>query len=259
MVFSSWGRIVNEYVRQIMALAAADPLRPFVIDNQFLARALIISRRMVTQTLNANAVSWRAAAAKSSRGRQIYEALKREREAGPVAGRFNQLVEENARLIRSVPVSMTSRITAMIAEQQGQGVRAETIQKMLLVRYPQMLSSQARLIARTEVSKAESAFTQVRAEALGLHWYEWETSHDVRVRPSHRNMSGVLVNWSDPPSPERLIGESTSLGRYNAGNCPNCRCPALPLISLNDVRWPHKVYRNGKIRTMSKAAFMVIG
>jgi SPP1 gp7 family putative phage head morphogenesis protein len=258
VVFPTWSRIVNDYVRMMISLATADPLRPFVVDDQFLARSTLIARRMVTQTLNANAVSWRAAAAKSSKGRKIYEALLRERTSGPVAGRFHQLVEENATLIKTLPTTIASRVTAMAAEHQAKGMRAEQLMHMLLGKYPQMVESQARLIARTEVSKAEAAFTQVRAESIGLHWYEWQTSHDVRVRPSHRHMAGVLVSWSDPPSPERLIGERSTLGRYNAGNCPNCRCPALPLVSLNDVRWPHKVYAHGKIQMMTRATFAAI-
>lgn len=67
-------------------------------------------------------------------------------------------------------------------------------------------------------------------------------------------MEGVLVNWNEPPSPEALAGEK-SVGNYHAGNIWNCRCYPEPLIEIDDISWPHKVYTNGKIQTMGKMQF----
>jgi uncharacterized protein with gpF-like domain len=67
-------------------------------------------------------------------------------------------------------------------------------------------------------------------------------------------MQGVLVEWNDPPAPELLVGKSGE-GYYHAGNIYNCRCIAMPLVSIDDVSWPHRVYTNGKVQTMSLAAF----
>ena len=70
-------------------------------------------------------------------------------------------------------------------------------------------------------------------------------------------MNGVLVRFDDPPSPEALIGES-SVGKYNAGGIWNCRCYAEPLIDIDDVKWPCRVYSNGNIKSMHKKEFEVI-
>ena len=67
-------------------------------------------------------------------------------------------------------------------------------------------------------------------------------------------MEGVLVNWNDPPSPEKLIGEK-DVGKYHAGNIWNCRCYSAPLLEIDDVKWPHEVYMNGKIKKMNRKEF----
>jgi SPP1 gp7 family putative phage head morphogenesis protein len=116
---------------------------------------------------------------------------------------------------------------------------------------------QVQRLARTEVAKADTAITRVRAESIGLNWYEWQTSEDARVRKSHAKMNHVLVNFDDPPAPEQLIGQKSE-GHYNAGNIYNCRCPALPVLSLNLLQWPHKVYSQGRISVMSKKQFLLV-
>ena len=117
--------------------------------------------------------------------------------------------------------------------------------------------SRISLIARTESSKASTALTEARAESLNLPWYVWRTSKDARVRSSHRHMDGVLIAWAEAPSPEALKGLK-SYGTYQAGNTFNCRCYPEPLIYLDQVSWPHKVYHNGTIREMTRSAFKKI-
>jgi SPP1 gp7 family putative phage head morphogenesis protein len=112
-------------------------------------------------------------------------------------------------------------------------------------------------IARTEVAKADTAITRVRAESIGLNWYEWQTSQDARVRVSHRKMNQVLIDWNDPPSPEQLVKEPSE-GHYHAGNIYNCRCVALPVLSLNSLNWPRRVYHSGSLRLVSKNQFLQI-
>ena len=120
---------------------------------------------------------------------------------------------------------------------------------------PGLAKSRIRTIARTEVGKAETAFTQARSERPGIRWYEWATSEDQRVRPSHRKLATVLEAWSDPPAPEQLAGERSKLGHYHTGCAPNCCCITLPLMSLDEVRWPHKVYSHGRIEYAGRAEF----
>lgn len=216
--------------------------------------ALHIAKRMVTQIRVSNAKSWRAAAAQSSRGREIYRLLQTEMRTG-VGQRVNGLVEENAMLIRSIPGDLREMVNNEIAEWSRQGLRPETIAKNLRRRLPQLTRHKAALIARTETGKASEALTRARSEDIGVSWYQWSTVEDGRVRSSHRLMDKVLVAWNDPPSPEALAHVHSTLGRYNAGSAPNCRCTAFPLISLDQVSWPCRVYRSGSIDRMTRGQF----
>lgn len=100
--------------------------------------------------------------------------------------------------------------------------------------------------------------TRIRCEKMGIKAYVWRSCQDQRVRPSHANMDGVIVFWSDPPSPEALIGE-LSIGRYHSGECDGCRCYAEPIINLDlFIKWPCRIYFNGKIDLMTKEQFQAL-
>jgi len=212
--------------------------------------AWAIARRMVTGTMVENARTWRAAACESMRGEDIYEALQDEMR-GPIGIRVRELIAENAKLIRSLPQDVASQVASMIATKAQEGKRVESFEDLV----PHVFRWKMRLIARTETSKASTALTQARSESLGIWYFEWFTSEDERVRASHRNMQGVICRWDDLPSPEKLIGEKSTLGRYAPGNCPNCRCGPKPLMRYNQVEWPHKVYSHNRIQFVTLAAF----
>jgi SPP1 gp7 family putative phage head morphogenesis protein len=132
-------------------------------------------------------------------------------------------------------------------------MRADQLAQNLLGQFDNLLEYQARRIARTETAKAQAALTQTRAQNLGINWYVWRT-----VRDSHRHMEGVLVPWGNPPNPEALIGKETTTGPYHAGNTFNCRCYAEPLIDIDWLEWPHKVYIGGAIQMMNRDEFAAI-
>jgi SPP1 gp7 family putative phage head morphogenesis protein len=223
-------------------------------ESIFQELAAAIAGRMVAQVSVSNARSWREAAAKASRGREIYLALKREMQTG-IGHRVQELVTENARLISSIPAKVREHVNDEIAEMERDGLRPETIQEHIRKRIPQLTVNQAALIARTETSKAATALTRARSEDLGIGWYQWLSAEDSRVRPSHRLMDKVLCAWNDPPAPEILNHESSTLGHYPAGGAPNCRCDCQPIVSLDQISWPARIYSAGSIRRMTRAQF----
>jgi SPP1 gp7 family putative phage head morphogenesis protein len=224
------------------------------VGDFFERSALKIASNMVSEVAAHNARSWREAAAQSHQGRAIYRMLQQELK-GPVGDRRRELIAENALYIKSIPVDVAVQANSYIAEEQMKGRRSSDIAKDLRERLPDLKRSKIDLITRTEVSKADTAITRARAESISLPCYVWETSEDARVRKSHKKMQGVIVFWNDPPAPEALVGEKSTLGHYHAGNAPNCRCPALPLVTTDEVQWPHAVYSQGKIQRMTLPAF----
>lgn len=263
--FSVKKRIEKQYKANLKGLFKY--LYQFVIDGDyesvisskaFNAFTNSIASRMITGLAFENAKDWRSAAREGMQGRVIYEALKEEMK-GPVGYRVQSLIDDNARLIKSVSGTMANTIANQIKENAQSGVRASAYAKRLKEwnekEFGELTEARINLIARTETSKASTALTRARAENLGLNWYIWRTSEDFRVRSSHKHMDGVLINWNDPPSPEQLINIKSSLGSYHAGNAPNCRCYPEPIVNLNLVKFPAKVYTGGRIVTMTRVEF----
>ena len=222
--------------------------RPFAEWAQALAHTI------VTHTLEENARTWRQAAAMSGRGSTIRRALEHEME-GPVGDRVSELIDQNAQYIKSVPEDVSKDLVRHVQSKAFEGSRVAYKSDEFKTLVGDMSNAHAKMISRTETAKAMSVLTQARAEYTGYDWYIWHTVKDVRVRESHREMDGVLCRFSDPPSPEELAGEK-SVGRYSPGNIYNCRCYAAPVILWRKIDWPHKIYADGKIASMSKTQFM---
>ena len=220
--------------------------------NTFL---LSVVRRMVTPLAVNNERTWREAARKATKGRVLYKALMEELGKGTQTIIDNQIME-NVNLIKTLPHDVAEKVVKDIYENSLKGKRAKSIEQIIIGQTSKHARASARLIARTEVSKTTTALTKARSEQLDLHWYVWRTALDGdRVRRSHRNMEGVLVNWNEPPSPEALVGEK-NVGYYHAGNIWNCRCYPEPIVDIDDIPQNPKVYTQGKIERMSKAKFI---
>ena len=274
MKYSIWGqskRIENEYLKTLYTLCNmfkkiaqsvggdqelyVQRMNQFQNSYQYEKYIMSAVKRMVTPLEEFNARTWREAARKSTRSNFLYSLLMEELKQGKKVIIDDQVLQ-NANLIKTLPNDVAQKVVKSIEEEVLKGKRARSIEKIISQETDKHSRASARLIARTEVSKTQSALTQTRAQTLDLQWYVWRTALDgKRVRPSHRLMEGVLVNWHDPPSPEQLAGEK-NVGYYHAGNIWNCRCYSDPLIDIDDVKWPHKVYRNGQIKMMSKRDFM---
>lgn len=235
----------EKYINDMRNFQNSEPFNSFVYSAV---------RRMVTPIAVQNMRTWRMAAKKVTKNPGLYRMLMSEINQG-LKSDIEIQIEENASLIKTLPTDVAKKVTKDISDMALKGMRASEIAKVIREQTDKHSRASAKLIARTEVSKTTTALTKARCDNLDLHWYVWRTMEDGdRVRKSHRIMEGVLVNWNEPPSPEALAGEK-SVGNYHAGNIWNCRCYPEPLIEIDDISWPHKVYTNGKIQTMGKMQF----
>lgn len=231
-------------------------LRAATEDTWYKRYAEATAMHMVTNVFADSGRTWRQAANANSKGGTLYRALQRELNTA-VGATVTSEIARNAEYIRSVPANVAREFTEHIATRSVAGMRASDIAQELQTLYPHVSEVKANLIARTETSKTHTALEQARCERLEVHWYQWRTSEDDRVRDSHRLMDTVLVAWNDPPSPELLAGER-DVGPYHAGNIWNCRCSPQPLLDLDQVSWPCKVYHAGAISMMTRAQFRSI-
>lgn len=232
-----------------------DAVNKFAESKSFSVAASKSAQQIVTMLNNAQFNNWRTAATVSSKGRQIYNALLLETKKGhPIGSTYRTLIDQNATIIKTLPHDIAQKTSRKASKLAIEGMRASEIAKEIKKDFPKAGKASAKLIARTEVSKASTALAQSRSENMGVDWYVWRTSEDSRVRSSHAHMDDVIVKWSNPPAPEALDGEK-SQGHYHAGNIYNCRCYPEPLVSLSLVKWPHKVYHNGSIQTFTRGQF----
>lgn len=259
----SWGRLARLYKQRMYRLFSGQLWELIrnpnaVNDPVFQRAAYAVARAMVQEAAHANAKSWREAAMKSTRAREIYRALQAEIERHNLEPQLHRIARRNADLISSVPDDVARRITRYAAELHQKGLRPAAIEREIRRLTPGLVESKIELISRTELSRAESNLSEARSELVGIPVYQWLTSRDQRVRKSHKNLENVLVFWNDPPQPEELIGEHSSLGRGHAGCFPNCRCLSAPVVSLEEISWPAKVFRSDRITRMSRAQFIRI-
>lgn len=170
--------------------------------------------------------------------------------------------EERANLFKTIPVNLANHVTTNISKWSVQGMTSKEVSYKLREYIPNLLESQVKTIARTETSKTLIGLTSYKSIKNNIPCYQWKASGgysgDGRTRNSHRHMSDVIIFWNDPPAPEDLFptGYRNTLGHYHAGCCPNCRCVAMPVVFVEDLKFPVRVYQNGTITKMNKIDFL---
>lgn len=150
--------------------------------------------------------------------REIHHGLKGIVDDTPIGDVMRSIVYEQVKYMKSLPVEAADRVYDIqnrAIEAVVNGERASVLQKEIM-RTGEVAESRAKLIARTEIGRANGALTQARALACGSVGYIWRTAHDSDVRHSHKNMEGQFVSWDKPPTLDGLTG--------HAGCVPNCRC-----------------------------------
>ncbi len=163
--------------------------------------------------------------------KQMSIGLRNELTNAPIGDVVKDLMDQQVRLIKSIPLEAGERVHKLVMENLYEGKRAEDIAQKIL-ETESISKSRATLIARTEIARAASKLTQARAEYVKSDGYIWRTSQDSRVRDSHKKMHGKFVKWSEPPTLDKMVG--------HAGCFPNCRCYPEPIIPEFDYKKEEK-------------------
>lgn len=85
---------------------------------------------------------------------------------------------------------------------------------------PYRYQSRYEFIARDQTSKLIGELDRLRQQQIGVDEYDWATSADERVRPTHRSKNGKRFRWDEPPPETGHPGEDYQ-----------CRCVARAVIS----------------------------
>lgn len=150
----------------------------------------------------------------------------------PEAARAVELwADENVRLITSIDARYFDDIRKTIIEAVQKGTQTKEIAKLLRERYA-VSKSRATLIAQDQIAKLNADITREKQTKLGITQYTWSTSHDERVRATHRVLDGTVQDWNSPPVSEKN-GE-----RNHPGMAVRCRCVSLPYFSDDEPATP---------------------
>lgn len=165
---------------------------------------------------------------------------------------LRKAITHNFKMIKSVPQSILKvyqqkDITILIKQVAENKIGRGSFEKQLR----EHGYKNAKLIARTESAKLQTAIDRNTSTELGSKAYIWESSQDKRTRPSHKEMNNVVVFWQTDESKKPLRDGM----RGDAGEFPNCRCNPQAILDENDLTQnTYKVYdyRTDKIITMGK-------
>lgn len=83
----------------------------------------------------------------------------------------------------------------------------------------------AKFLARQETSLFLAEVRDERYQSAGIEKWKWSSSHDARVRESHKELNGKVFSYGDPPIIDERTGE-----RGYPGQAFGCRCQLVPLV-----------------------------
>jgi SPP1 gp7 family putative phage head morphogenesis protein len=128
--------------------------------------------------------------------------------------------KENVALIKTIPEEYFKQIEGVVFRGTVQGRDATSMIKQI-TKIGYSTEKRARLIARDQTSKLNSALNQQRSQNLGVEEYIWRTAGDERVRDSHKSKNGKTFRWDDPPKDTGHPGQDIE-----------CRCVAQSIIKV---------------------------
>lgn len=137
---------------------------------------------------------------------------------------YQEMLDRQVGLIKSLPLNAAQRVQDLATRAVIEGGRADEISSLIMAT-GDVTKARANTIARTEISRAATMFTQARAEALGSDGYIWRDSGDSDVRHKHAELNGQYIPWDAPPIVDEKSGR-----RAHAGCDINCRCYPEPVI-----------------------------
>jgi SPP1 gp7 family putative phage head morphogenesis protein len=109
-----------------------------------------------------------------------------------------------------------------------EGYRFDTLIDQIRHRYG-VTANKARFLARQETSLFMAQYRKQRFEQAGVRRYKWSTSHDERVRRSHRALDGQVFGYHQKAPASYFSTEQPC----NPGEDFNCRCVDIPLLELD--------------------------
>jgi SPP1 gp7 family putative phage head morphogenesis protein len=110
--------------------------------------------------------------------------------------RIKMIIEENIRLIKSLPERYYDEVSRVIRDGVAKGKGIKTIQSGLKKASDGVISN-AKIIARDQVGSTLAEITRQRQTQAGLDRYVWSSVGDNRVRDTHEEWDGQIFTWKE--------------------------------------------------------------
>ena len=143
---------------------------------------------------------------------------------------MREATDANIALIKSIPPQYFDRVLETVSSGWTQGMRWESLVEQIQ-HDGDVTENRAKLIARDQTAKMNSAFNRERQQQVGIEKYEWQTSGDERVRESHAEVDGQTFAW-DGPGP---VAGSVADEPCHPGEDIQCRCVAIPVVDMESL------------------------
>lgn len=145
--------------------------------------------------------------------------------AEELSPQLRQWVETNVGLIKTIPPRLHESLSADFVKAQVEApFNRQRLGRILRKNYDSA-GYNLRRIVRDQSSKLYGQLSQERQTQAGIAEYQWVTSSDERVRPTHRANSDLIFRWDQPPA---------STG--HPGHDIQCRCTADPVVGQPALR-----------------------
>jgi SPP1 gp7 family putative phage head morphogenesis protein len=214
-------RTVGQFINDLWNTGKLDKVVPVLTDYSEIIEpwAYAVSQRVISDVNLQDHRAWVRSAGKMA------STMQSELQNVPLSSIVQSLREEQVKLIKSIPLDAAKRVQELAFEAAiASEDRREQIAKMLQ-ESEHVTENRAKLIARTETTRAHSIIQQARAEFIGSENYIWTTQRDRKVRKDHQELQGQVFKWSEPPIADKKYNR-----RAHPGQIYNCRCIAIPIL-----------------------------
>ncbi len=189
-------------------------------QDKFNKKSIILAQSMVDKPANTSARMLKSSLKKLTGQSE----LKTNFIPADLRPKINSLVEENVKLIKSLPEEYFNDVNSGVMRSitTGQGLKSLTTK---LEKYYGTADNRAKNIAADQTRYAYNVINQQRMISSGFKDFEWlHSGGGMHPRPDHVAMSGKVYSLTKLPIIDKKTGE-----RGLPGQLYNCGCTMIPV------------------------------
>lgn len=129
-------------------------------------------------------------------------------------------VNQNVELVKTIPPRLHERLSRELLELQADAAFDQQRLNKMLRKSFKSSGYDLRRLTRDQTSKLVGQLNHARQTEIGIQRYQWQTSEDERVRPTHSAHNQNVYAWDDPPKDTGHPGEDIQCFPPSVGIAP---------------------------------------